>query len=31
MFTELFNTFGIHYFNKQKVVVIHYDLVHVQL
>ena len=24
-------TFGIHYFNKQKVVVIHYDLAHVQL
>ena len=28
---NFFNTFGIHYFNKQKVVVIHYDLAHVQL
>ena len=27
---NFFNTSGIHYFNKGKVVVIHYDLVHVQ-
>ena len=30
MFTELFQYISIHYFNKQKVGVIHYDLVHVQ-